>query len=417
MTDKGMRACRNPRRTGVGGVAGALDVKHATRRESLKQLHRRMILDEIRRSGPASRRDLALRLNLRPNTVTVHVQHLLAQRLLSETGTVETRSGRRPMLLDICRRGAWVIGVEVGDEGFDVIVSDLKGSALVSSRSHCAVKSKSHFTETLLGRIDKTMGKLAADQREGIRGIGVALPGLVDRETGLATEYSHFSWWRNLPIGALVAERFSVPTMIDNDTRALALAEKWFGPHRDVRVLLVVELSEGVGSAILLDGELYRGGHGYSGELGHVTINRRGKQCACGSRGCLETETSRSALLEAYVSHGGKGDAGGRVTLDRVVSELHEGGRAAIQSVREVGESLGVGLAGAINMLDPDAIVLCGDLAQLGSPLIAAARKTLAQYVVRRSAGDIEIHMSHLAHDAPALGAAAVAIEGVFRQA
>ena len=409
---------RGARPSRHSAAPSALDVRQTTRRHGLRQVHRRMILDAIRRTGPLSRKDLAERLDIRPNTVTVHVNTLLEKKLLAEVAVVSTPTGRRPVLLDISADRACVAAAALRDDSVDLMVTDLKGGVLAQTAFPCRMTTRARFFRDL-GRGLEEILSLTGRRRKHLRGLGLAAPGLVDYKSGRAISYSHFEWWRDLPLAATVGQSLGIPTTVENDTRALAFAEKWFGPLRDAQSLLVVELSQGVGSALLVDGDLFRGATGGAGELGHLTIDPNGPRCACGSAGCLETFASRKAFLSAYKRHGGNADPSRdeRALLRRIASELAEGSASARAAVAEVGRALGVGLAGAINIIDPESIVLCGDLAVLGKPLAEAARPTIATCALRETAKDIDIFVSSVGEHAAALGAAAVAIERLFRDA
>ncbi|MFH0962876.1 MAG: ROK family protein [Planctomycetota bacterium] len=156
---------------------------------------------------------------------------------------------------------------------------------------------------------------------------------------------------------------------------------------------------------------------GGAGELGHVSIDPGGARCACGGTGCLETVTSSTALLAAYARYGGTLPHGMHAGLRQVVSAYAKSEEAACKAVADVGRSLGIGLALAVNLLDPDAIVLCGDLAALGDALLEAARPTLSAFTLRKSGSAVAVHVSPPAEHAKARGAAAAAIERIFRDA
>jgi predicted NBD/HSP70 family sugar kinase len=239
-------------------------------------------------------------------------------------------------------------------------------------------------------------------------GLTVAAPGLVGRDRHTVLRAPNLGWEQ-----VAVAELLAIPALpvaVENEANLGALAELWLGGHDDIADFIHVSAEIGIGAALVVDGRLFRGARGFAGELGHVPVRPDGPRCSCGAHGCLETYAGEEAVLRA---------AGIDPAQPDRVKALHtaaaDGDEAALSALRAAGQALGIALSGAVNLLDPQAVVLGGPLAALAPWLRDAVERELTQRVTDRlwpAAGGVLV--SRLGRDGVLLGAAYSAVRAVL---
>jgi glucokinase len=251
--------------------------------------------------------------------------------------------------------------------------------------------------------------------------VGVGAAGLVDAAEGVLRFAPNLAW-RNLPIAARMREALGLPCQLDNDANVAAWGEWRFGAGRGYRHMLLVALGTGIGGGIVAGRRLFRGAHGFAAEIGHIIVEPDGPLCGCGNRGCWEQVASGHAIgrlgREAAREHpdsvltslaGGDPDA---VTGATVGHAAHEGDPMAIEILREVGRRLGDGIAGLVNVLDPQVVVVGGGAVRAGDALLEPARKRCAAAIEGAAYRPrVPIVEAVLGNDAGAIGAATLALE------
>ncbi|GBF06152.1 transcriptional regulator/sugar kinase [Deinococcus aerius] len=365
-----------------------------------------VVLEALQKLQPISRSGLAEATGLTAATITHMTDELEALDLLVETPSSERQVGRRPTLLSLNHARGQVIGVELSRSIVHVIRSDFGGRPLARLerpfRATTSVKKGLALLREVIAEL--------VDPGLPLLGIGVGIPGPVDSERGVVLGPPNFGGWRDVPLAAGLGEHFGVPCWLDDDAKAAAFGERWYGAGRHEETLLYVSLRSGVGSGLIVGDRVYRGAHELAGEIGHTTIHVDGPLCECGNRGCLETLVSIPAIMQEVRRLGL--DAENPADLHRLVLA---GDRKA-QSVQErVYTYLSAALVNAVNHYDPALIVLGGQLVRSWPDLT----ETLAEKVKGRSFGylskDIRIVESALGRDATALGAVAIAISHILR--
>jgi glucokinase len=250
-------------------------------------------------------------------------------------------------------------------------------------------------------------------------GVGVGAAGMVDFAAG-AMRWAPNLAWKEVPIRDLVRERTGLPCIVDNDANAAAWAEFRFGAATGAGDVLTVTVGTGIGGGIICDGTLFRGAHGFAAEIGHFIVEPGGPRCGCGNEGCWEQVASGQALdrlgREAAVRDpaGRIADlAGGdRVTGRHVSLAAREGDAAAVRIMAEVGRRLGEGIAGLVNVLDPELVVVGGGVAEEGDLILEPARRSFVRTVeAPEHRPEVPIVAAALGNDAGAIGAAALALE------
>jgi predicted NBD/HSP70 family sugar kinase len=365
--------------------------------DTLRLVNRRILLSLVADRQPISRADLARLSGMNKATVSTIMSDLLSDAQIIEdgTGTTTPSGGKPPTHLRLNEKRYGVFGLDVRPEETVLALSDFNGH-IVARRSYPTAAEPRAFLKKLGGEI----GEMRAAHAEFVElaGAGVSLPGLVDHHSGTFL-MSVVLPWPAVPVVELLEKHCDLLVVADTSARCAALAEIWFGKsrHTHVRNLLYVSVSSGLSCGVVIDGGLYRGGHNTAGQFGHVPIDLNGERCRCGSRGCWDLYASDRATVARYQKLRGTG--GGRaITMRRLVELSEAGDTAAMQAVRETARYLGIGIAGLVNGLDPEAVVIGGEITKawgLIEPIIntEVAHKLLdprtRQVVIRRSTFEV----------------------------
>ncbi len=345
--------------------------------DMLRLVNRRILLSIISDRQLTSRAEMAKISGLNKATVSTITGELLRDRYVIEDGVGRTTpiGGKPPTPLRINELRFGIFGLEIRADETILALSDFN-SQLVAQRSFETVANARPF----LARMSKEIARLRAEHREFIEiaGVGVSLPGLVDNHRGTFL-MSVVLPWRDVPVVQLLEGGTGFPVIVDNSARCAALAEIWYGKaqYTHIRNLLYVGVSTGLACGVVIDGSLYRGGNNTAGQFGHIPINLDGPQCRCGQRGCWDLYASEKATIARYQSLRGV-NSKRPVTMRRLVELIESGDRAAAEAVRETARYLGLGLAGLINGLDPEVIVIGGEITKawgLIEPIISAETK------------------------------------------
>ncbi|MFF0400436.1 ROK family protein [Streptomyces sp. NPDC005248] len=389
-------------------------------KDTVRRSNLSLVLRAVRDEGDreATRAGVAARVGLTRAAVSSLVEQLLDSGFLTESGkTFSGQAGRPGTALKVARTGPAGLGVEVNIDYVSVCVVDLAGTGRVRLTEHLDNRGAppAEVLARAAGIAARTL-ESAAEQELFPVGVALALPGLV---SGGAVRQAPNLGWNQVPaeelfaasLAALRPGRPELPVSSENEANLAALAELWFGGLDEVRSFLYLTGEIGVGGALVIDGELLRGAHGFAGEIGHVVVDADGPECRCGSRGCLEQYAGQSALLRAAgIEETGRGS--GVAELER---RSRAGDERAVAAVAEAGRMLGRVLSGAVNLLDPDAVVLGGIYRGLMPWLSAPADEELTGRVVSglwsRSCG--RLRASSVAGDA-ARGAAALVMQDVL---
>jgi glucokinase len=290
------------------------------------------------------------------------------------------------------------VGVDVGGTKLAAGVVDADGRVI--ERTEIPTPT-SDSAELLAAITDTARGFLDAHAATAV-GVGVA--GLVDREGEIVRSASHLSL-RDFPLRKAVSAAVGVPVVVDNDANAAGWAESRFGSAHGCSDALFVGVGTGIGGALVIGGQLRRGAHGTGGEIGHVVVERDGRPCPCGSRGCWEQYGSGRAFLRTAREAGFEVEHGAAVT-----AAAQDGDSKAIQVFDEIGTWLGLGIAGLVAVLDPEVVVVGGGLSRAGDLLLVPTRRAFEDYLTARGRHpEPRLVLAGLGPDAGLIGAADLA--------
>jgi predicted NBD/HSP70 family sugar kinase len=322
--------------------------------EVARDINRDIVLELIRTSQPIARSELARASGLQPSTVSSIVEQLLAEKWIVEGAAVHRPRGRRPVLISL-NDDLVMLVADVRPNQAIIAVVDLNGRFL--SREVIPLVSD---PERGIGNMVDCMNRMMQSVNHGktFEGIGVSLPGRVDPETQRLILSPNLKW-SQYDIKAAIEKRIPLQVELANAANAALLSELWFGRMDGVRNAVLITISEGVGSGILVNGQLVIGKNGLAGEFGHIPIDPTGPQCNCGMKGCWETFASSRAALRYYAE---LNPSSSPITIQELLILAEDGDRNAIASLTKQATYIGRGLRLVTAALSPELILLSGDI-------------------------------------------------------
>jgi N-acetylglucosamine repressor len=391
-----------------------IDLKkvQAARSNTIRDINRQIVLNYVREREPISRAEIARETALQRSTISTIIEELQAYGLVEEIGAGESTGGRRPTLLRLRAAGAMAIGVDIGPTSTTVASSDLAGRVLDQQ----VFETSPDFEETLQNIIRQVKG-IAREGTSPVEGLGISVPGLVDRELGKALYVPYFRW-HDLEVADRLSET-GLPVVIDNDANAAAMAELWFGrPEvQEVRDFIMVLVDEGVGTGLIFDGQVYRGEHGAAGEFGHMIIGQNSPvPCSCGNFDCWEACSSGRAAVRRYHIRRGLDDRSGPLSLDELVDLATNEDQDAQAVLIETAHYLGIGISNLIVGFSPEAVVVGGPLTRVWSLISEALNETIERSI-RRGLPSARILPSTLGEQPTLMGALSLVLAGKFSSA
>lgn len=392
-------------------------VKRTSR--DIRTANRYEVLRQIIAESPTSRQELAAATGLSLATVATLVGELIDLRMLTEVGFEDSAGGRPRGLVAVNTAGGALIGVDIAETYVRVELFDLGLNVLARAAEH--MRPGESRPEQVVGHVTTAVGSVVAQAGiEGARvlGVGVSVPGQVDRVTGVA-EYAPNWDWHDVPLLDLLTEHIAYPLHLDNPLRACAVAELWFGAVRGHSNAVVVNLGTGVGAGLVIGGAVHRGVSNSAGEWGHTTLVLDGRLCHCGNHGCVETYVGAPGIMLNLAEL----DPGGTLlhpddqtaTVDALARGVTAGDPVAVRVIRDMARYLGASISDLVNLLNPEIVVLSSWVAAtLGEPLVAEVREAVARHALKRPLAATEIVLSPIPGDPVCLGAATFALEGAL---
>lgn len=378
-------------------------------------LIKREIIRQYLTGGDCSLTDLSREMNLSVPTVTRLVGELIEEGFVHDFGKQSTNGGRRPNIYGLNPDAGYFVGVEVKNGNLDFGVINFKGR-LIEYRPDIAfeLSDSMESLDALCARVGAFIDSLSVP-REKVLSIGFNLSGRVDSQSGYSFSYYYTE---DKPLTQLLEERLGCSVNIENDSRAMAYGEYMCGGCNNESTVLCINASWGLGVGIIIDGRLFYGNSGFSGEFGHFPFFDNEIICRCGKRGCLETGASgiavhrifREKLQEGRVSLLSEQFAReGNVSLDDILEALRSEDVLSIEVVEQVSHNLGKAIAGLINLFNPRLIVIGGTLSAAGQYLMLAVQGAVCKYSLQLVSKDTEIRLSTLGGKAGVLGACMLA--------
>ena len=356
---------------------------HIATRGTSRQINRQIALTLIGSHQPISRADLARRMKMRRGAVGLLVQELLNDRHIVEGTTGEIARGRKPTMLYINTGSGSSVAVDVRASRTFLMIADPMGHARSDIVSVPTLPNPDRFVPALAARIGALL-ETHADTAGVCRGIGVVVPGMVDPGSGRVIQAPTLGW-RDVDLQSRLAAATGVPVHVENSGRACALAQVWQARHDAPRVrnLVFVSVSDGVGVGVVVNGELLRGRHNIAGEFAHMPLSMEGPRCSCGAIGCWEAHISNLATLTRYFGRAPQGTSltggGHTFTIDDLLARARSRDGKAAAALQATGRFLGLGLAAIVNIVDPDCVVIGGEITTAWDLIEGTVRAALSE--------------------------------------
>ncbi len=377
----------------------------------LRQLNRFRVIETLYRQPGTSRAELARRTGLSRPTVSALVEELARAGVVEEHDDVEglrpRNTGRPPLLISLVPGAAFAIGLDFGHEHIRVAICDLAGGVVAEDWSPAQVDHAPIVSLDLAHELVRSALRSAGIDRERLLGVGMGLAAPINKLTGELDANGILPGWHGVRPAAEMQERLRLPVSLENDANVGALGETMFGAARGVDDVVYVRLSAGIGAGLIFDGRPYQGSCGVSGEIGHVLADENGLICRCGNRGCLETVASPvavAALLER--------STGEPSSVQRLLALVHDGDRGACRAVADAGAAVGRVLSTIVNLLNPELVVVGGDLASAGDVLLDPIRVAIDRQSVAPAANAVRVTAGTLGDRAEVLGAVGLILAG-----
>jgi predicted NBD/HSP70 family sugar kinase len=351
-------------------------------RSTPREINRQIALNLVRDHQPISRADLARHMGMGRGMVTALVDALLAEGAIYEGAAVEAPRGRKPKMLYVRTHDRHVIAIDVRFSQTYVMLADFAGSA-VALETFETIVDPHDLVHELSRRIHRMLKAQGGARCEGI---GLVVPGMVDRATGRVLNSPQLGW-KDVDIRDVLARATGLPVHIENAPIACALSQLWLGQRgRDVPAdFAYVTVGDGVGVGLVVNGEVVRGHGNTAGEFGHVPLDLAGPTCLCGSRGCLEAYTSNLATLARYLGQD-LTRTGLRemlnstgLTIADLIARARSGDKRARAAFAETAKYLGAGLAMIVNSLNPSQIFVGGEITEIWDQIAPALQKAIAE--------------------------------------
>jgi predicted NBD/HSP70 family sugar kinase len=352
-------------------------------RSTPREINRQIVLNLVREHQPISRADLARRMSVGRGMVTSLVGELLTDGSIFEGTTADAPRGRKPMMLYVRTHDRLAIAIDVRFSQTYLMLSDFSGTPIALETFDTIVEPRA-LVAALARRIARV---LKAHRAAGkCKGIGLVVPGMVDQRTGRVLNAPQLGW-RDVDVRDALAKMTGYTVHIENAPIACALAQMWLGERGDdaPRDFVYVTVSDGVGTGLVVNGEVLRGHDNTAGEFGHVPIDPQGPECLCGSHGCLEAFTSNLATLSRYLGQDFSPTGTrtllneSKLTITDVLHRAADGDAKARAALDETARFLGRGLAVIVNTLNPAQIFVGGEITEAWEQLAPVMRAMIRE--------------------------------------
>ncbi|GAA0286189.1 putative NBD/HSP70 family sugar kinase [Gracilibacillus halotolerans] len=373
----------------------------------VKKENKTLVLQTIKEKAPISRASIAQVTGLNKGTVSSLVSELIDEDFIHESGTGESSGGRRPVMLLLNEKAGFTISVDLGVNKILGVMTDISGNRIMEKEINVDDNSVYNVSDDLFSLIDH-LKEQAPSSRYGIIGIGVAVPGVVTTEGEILLAPN--LGWKKVQLKDMLYERYKLPIIVENEANAGAYGEFIYGAGQNSKELIYISASIGIGVGLILDGKLYKGLRGFSGEFGHMTIEKDGLACRCGNRGCWELYASENALLEASEQHGLKNHS-----ITDLVTKAEMRDTNALKVFEQIGDYLGVGITNIIHIFNPEQVIIGGSLAEGIPLLLPSIKKRIKQNAIGFNLDDVHLNEANLNKYSVVLGITAFNIENFFR--
>lgn len=372
--------------------------------EYIKQNNLKMILDIIKSKRSISRAEIVKITNMSPTSVSRIVGSLIDLGLVKETETSSGGVGRKAILLDLDLESVMTIGVYINKHIINVGIVNFGGEILYKDKIE--LKPKDIHPDILISKACELIRDTIKNSKinsSKIIGIGVSLPGIINSKNGEVIFSAPLSW-ENVHIAQAIESELNIKTIVDNDVKLEALAESLYGVGKNSGKTALVNFGRGVGSALIIDGEIFRGVTNIAGEIGHITIDPNGILCECGRRGCLQTFIVEDNLIEEA------NKVKKIVDIKEIFEAAHNGENWAASILERAVTYMCVTINNIVCMYNPDTIVLSGSLIEAYPEILNAVEEKCKTFIWSPLRGTFKILYSELKRESDIIGPSTLAL-------
>jgi len=358
------------------------------------------ILKRLYFSNPQSIAELSTSIGKSVPNITNAVNKLLQLNLIEQDGLAPSTGGRRAaQFVPNEKHLPLILSIAIDQFYTSVVVVDFKNQYKTAINTEVIDLREDDAYEKIIALTKTTIQQTDAYQ---IYGIGVTIPGFVDSKTGKNNSYSSNSPFYDLKTN--IQKEFNLPTFVENDSSAIAIAEHKFGSAKSIQDVMVVNLNWGVGLGMILDNELYRGHSGFAGEFSHIPLSDSNKLCSCGKKGCLEVDASLLAAVESATNSLKSGEVSSLqsifkqqkyLTGDQLLSAAIQGDQLAMEAVNKIGYMLGKGIATLIHIINPELVLISGRGAKAKDVLLPKIQSAVLEFSIKRLSQNTKIQFSN----------------------
>ena len=373
---------------------------------------KRNIIAYMAINGESTLSELTRELHISVPTMTKLVQELVDDCIVNDLGKVETSGGRRPNVFGLANTAIYFAGINVARDHMAYVITDLQNNIILEHTDNSfELVDRPQCLERICQNIENFIATSGVD-REKILGVGVSIVGRVNPETGRSYKYFTSS---EESLTDIISARIGIRVMLENDTRARCYAEYTTGKAKNESNVIYLHMGRGVAIGIVIDGKLYYGKNGFAGEFGHIPFFDNEIICACGKKGCLETEVSGIALENKIVDLIERGvnthlremyDRGESIHINDIISAARNDDNLSIELIEEAGEKVGKAVAFLINTFNPETVIVGGNLAMAGEYLMLPLKSSTNKYSLNLVYKDTKFRVSKMTDSANAWGVA-----------
>lgn len=398
------------------GQALLADIQKGLKTALMKQ----RIITHLIYKGTTTITDLSRSMGLSVPTVTKFIDELCADGYVNDCGKLETAGGRHPSLYGLNADSGYFVGVDLKKDSLNMALINFKGDVInIEMKVSFKQDNTMDCVDRLAEEIRRFISSLSVDTNK-ILNVCVGMSGRVNPNIGC--NYTRLNFGEEHPISALLAERLHLNVCIDNDSRAMAYGEFIKRSDGCPRNLIFINVNWGLGMAIIVDGKMYDGMSGFSGEFGHNYGYDNQQICECGKKGCIETEVSCSALYRKFIERVRAGENSvltqekpiDEITVDDIISVVKREDVLAIELVEEIGAKLGRHVSDLINIFNPEQVIIGGELSRAGNYLLPPIISAVRRYTLNLMYPSADIVLSELQDKANAIGSALLARSKLF---
>ena len=374
-------------------------------------------------NGSLSRAEIAKLTGLTPASVTNITKFLIEDKFLIESKVGESSGGRPPIILELNADARYVIGVGIGVGVIDVVITNLSANIII--KKSIIIEDERYDYDLVFKKLVNLINELVESSQidqEKILGVGVALHGIVNARTGVSIHALYYGW-KNKNIKEKLEQELGLTVCVDNYVRAMALGESWFGATKDIANFVTLNISNGIGAGIIINNTPYYGVDFSAGEIGHIVVEADGDKCNCGKYGCLETVASNNnitrkaiKLIKQGVNSSLSRDVNdiNNLSIEDICKAAKEGDELSITILKEAARYIGVAITNLINILNPTAIVVVGEIFENTTYTIETLNEIVKNRGLKLLSENVRIIRSLLGRDAAVVGASTLVIQEIF---